>query len=269
MPEGPEIAHIADYITEKCKGRKLKDVAILRGRYLKHGAPEHFKEFTEALPLKLLDVQKKGKVLFLNFENGWHIISKLGLTGWWYVSGDMPKWRTFTPNVEFSFQGRALIFSDLLSYGTLTFTRDESVINKELKRLAPDVTGVEFKAMKERLAVLSKRPRWPTTALEEALVDQGYLVSGIGNYLKSEILYTAKISPLRTVDQITEAEWKRILHSAKKTINEMTKAMGGKEEKYMNTMKIYQKKVDPRGNPVLKYRNSMGRTTYWVPQVQN
>jgi formamidopyrimidine-DNA glycosylase len=83
MPEAPEISYIKDYITEYCQGDKLTSIDILKGRYKKHGPPDHFKDFKSHLPLKLLRVEKKGKVLFLYFEKDWCVISKLAIN--WMV----------------------------------------------------------------------------------------------------------------------------------------------------------------------------------------
>lgn len=66
---------------------------------------------------------------------------------------------------------------DTLSYGTLTFTNKKEEIMKEIDRLAPYV--------------------------ENITIDQKSIISGVGNYLKSEILYTSKISPLRLVGSLT------------------------------------------------------------------
>lgn len=263
MPEAPELSYIRDYITEYCLGDKLQSVEILKGRYKKHGAPKNFKGFVNNLPLKLLRVEKKGKVLFLYFENDWCVISKLGLTGWWYVNEDEPTWKKVTPNVVFTFKKVKLYYTDQLSYGTLTFTQDEKVIQKELNKLAPDIELVTEKQFMEQVIKKQKT----NGLIEDALIDQQKFVSGIGNYLKSEILYDAKISPLRSVQDLSETDWKQILKSSKKVIRRIYKHVND-EHTYMDTMKVYQKEVDPVGNKIQKHKTKTGRTSFWVPNIQ-
>ena len=263
MPEAPEISYIRYYIAEYCKEDKLMSIDILKGRYKKHGVPDHFKDFIKDMPLKLRRVEKKGKVLFMYFENNWCIISKLGLTGWWYVDEDVPTWKTMTPNIVFKFKKVTLYYTDQLSYGTLTFTQDQSLIDKELNKLAPDIEEVNLKTFMEQVDKKLKTDG----LIEDAIIDQHRFVSGIGNYLKSEILYDANLSPKRSVHSLSIADWKELFKSAKKVIKRIFKNVND-EHAYMDTMKVYQKEVDPFGNKIQKHKTKEGRTTFWVPNLQ-
>lgn len=202
--------------------------------------------------------------MVLCFENGESIISRLGLTGWWYINEDKPSWIHTEPNVVFTFKGLTLNYVDQLSYGTLTFLHKDELEN-ELSNIAPDYRTITMQELQERLLRKSSFYKKP---IEEVLVNQHGLVSGIGNYLKAEILYAAKISPLRIVETLTEDDWKAILRSAKKITNQIEKHIGD-ETKYMKTMKIYMKQKDPYGNPVITHKTLSGRTTHWVKEVQH
>jgi formamidopyrimidine-DNA glycosylase len=112
MPEGPEAVYITTFINKEFLGKKLTTAHILKGRYINHSPPEHYKEFVDALPLTLTNVEKKGKVIFIYFANtkdkdtqpeDWCIISKLGMTGWWY-SKEKPAWRSEFKSLTFDFQ---------------------------------------------------------------------------------------------------------------------------------------------------------------------
>jgi formamidopyrimidine-DNA glycosylase len=168
-----------------------------------------------------------------------------------------------TPNVVFKFKKVTLYYTDQLSYGTLTFTQDQAVIDKELNKLAPDIESVTLKTFLEQVDKKLKTDG----LIEDAIIDQHRFVSGIGNYLKSEILYHAKISPLRSVHSLSIADWKELFKSAKKVIKRIFKNVND-EHAYMNTMKVYQKEVDPLGNKIQKHKTKEGRTTFWVPSIQ-
>jgi len=297
MPEGPEAAYIATFINKEFKNKTLTHINILKGRYINHGPPAHYKEFLQALPLKLLKVEKKGKVIFMHFEGEWCIISKLGMTGWWY-STRKPAWRSEVKTLTFDFgankanktnkaiKTHTLIYSDPRSYGTLTFTKDPELVNEELTQLAPDIilsTTTIKVFMIRAIALTQKKPKMP---IEELLSEQQLLISGIGNYLKSEILYTCKIAPMRKLESITTREWKLIHKNAKLISKSMYKALTHVNKKtgadtgtdatkdadamdaYESNMHVYNKKEDPNGNPVKTYSNKNGRTVHWVPEVQ-
>ena len=87
--------------------------------------------------------------------------------------------------------------------------------------------------------------------------------------MKAEILYDAKINPLRKVKSIYDDEWKQIFNSTKKIIKKMLKALKSNDpDKYMDSMKIYSRKIDPLGNKIKTHKTKTGRTTYYVHQIQ-
>jgi DNA-formamidopyrimidine glycosylase len=270
MPEGPEVAFLTNNILSKYVGKKLNKIKINYGRYKTHGPPDNFKTFIKMLPIKCVNVYKKGKVIFIEFENNWYIVSKLGLTGWWFRDGKEPEWRDINKkNVVFKFNSveKDLIFSDFRNFGTLTFTNDLEYINQELNKLAPDITNKNtvFSDIKSRIELQSKK----NNRIEDVIIDQKLIFSGIGNYLKSEVLYLSKISPLRKIKEITLDEWKIIFKIAQKLTNKMEEILkSNKLDEYINEMKVYQKKIDPYGNTIKTKKSKFGRTTFYVSSIQ-
>ena len=109
-------------------------------------------------------------------------------------------------------------------------------------------------------------------SIEQILMDQTLVLSGIGNILKSEILYNARISPKRTIATLDPKDWHRILASSKaiskRTLSVLQKRRENEKEEYVRIRKIYDKERDPEGNKVVSYRSGDGRTTYYVPALQ-
>ena len=70
----------------------MKEIKIVSGRYLRHGKPANFNKFIKLLPAKCINIFNKGKIIFFQFDNGWYIISKLGMSGWWYKEHSKIKW---------------------------------------------------------------------------------------------------------------------------------------------------------------------------------
>lgn len=274
MPEGPEASFITQYIKDKFEHKTLTDINILKGRYVNHGPPKNFMAFQKDLPLKCLNVQKKGKVIFICFEKGWCLISKLGMSGWWYCPSDEPDWKPVSKNVVLTFNNTTkyteLIYSDFRNYGTITVTKDPTDIQKELNKLAPDILSPStmLKTFIFRIDMLT--PSNKQKLIEDVIMDQQVLLSGIGNYLKAEILYDARISPLRKVGDITPKEWTTLFKCAKAKSKKMLHILISSKSgnKYLGAMKVYHQKTDPYGNLVVTHATKGGRTTWWVPAMQ-
>ena len=268
MVEGPEASFLAYYISKNFKGRVLRDIVIRRGRYKHHGPPTNFTAFKKGLPLRLLDVYKKGKVIFMLFENNWFLIAKMGMVGWFYKPRDEPIYEA-KPNIVFEFDNGVLNFSDFRNFGTLTFTQDVYTVYSELNRIAPDILSPEtaFKDIYSRV-IDSK-----DDTIENALMKQDLIVSGIGNIIKSEALYDAKISPKRRLSSLTEEDWRKAYlaarHFSQKVFNLLKHQQRHNFEEYFKLHRVYKKEFGPMGHTVRSFTSSDGRKTFWVPDVQH
>jgi len=280
MPEGPEIQYLATILNNNFKNKRLKTVKIVNGRYKKHGPPDGYKEFILDLPLLCKDIQRKGKVLFFYFEKGWVMISRLGMTGWWNINfeeGPHYERHISYRNVlfDFSYKNKTeqVIYSDPRNFGTLTFTQDKTKIENEKNKLGLDITDrkTNWKNFYTEIQEFLKLKKSARYTVEELMTDQQLIICGIGNYLKSEIFYEAKIAPMRKVIDIQDKEWKllfKIMKSITKKMYSILLKGKGMEEEYEASMKVYSKKVDPLGNKIETYTDPRGRTTHWVPSIQ-
>jgi formamidopyrimidine-DNA glycosylase len=274
MVEGPEASFLAYYISKNFKGKTLKDVLIRRGRYKHHGPPANFKEFRKCLPLRLLDVYKKGKMILMLFENNWFLIAKMGMVGWFYRPSDKPIYAA-EPNIIFEFDIGPLYFSDFRNFGTLTFTQDPYIVYSEINKIAPDILSPDtaFKIVYDKIHEAKTDETSKNETIENALMKQDFIISGVGNIIKSETLYDAAISPKRTVGSLTDNEWKRLYlavrHFSQKVFNLLKQNKRHNFEEYFKLHRVYKKELDPDGHKVKSFTSSDGRTTFWVPEVQN
>lgn len=255
MVEGPQVTYFATR-ANKFKNKNLTDIEIKKGRYKSHPL-KNLKSFKKLLPLKLIKVVKKGKVIFLSFQEGWTIIFKFGMTGQLYSQEDGNQ------DVEFVFGEKSLFFQDTRHFGTITITNDQQMIESEIDRIAPDIldSKTRFSDVQTKIENLG-----PNKKLDQILMDQKEFLSGIGNIAKSEIMYLAKISPKRKVSQISNIEWKKIFDAAKKVVGSIYNQI--KKGNWGFDTKIYQQETDPYGNYVKSFVSSDGRKTFWVPIIQ-
>ena len=80
-----------------------------------------------------------------------------------------------------------------------------------MAKLGPDVADLEVK-FDDVLAHIST-PKFARRQLSGLLLDQGFL-AGVGNYLRSEILFSAGISPYRKTGSLTENEREQLAKAA-------------------------------------------------------
>jgi len=290
MPEVIEVKKYADFLLKTMKNKKLLKLNILNGRYKKHGPFPGYEKIVALLPLQIVDIQSKGKFMYILFENNWMLFVTLGLTGGWvskknnifyfplaaeYIgSKDVDKYKKNALNhlnVEFILDGTTTIyFYDMLSFGTLKIVEDPQELTKKLKSLSYDIIDMEtrYDLFKSQLNKKKKKE------IGIVLIDQK-VISGIGNYLRSDILWMSKISPFRLVKDLSEKERKEIYKNAKLLTsgNYHGTAKGKKKlpADFGINFFVYMQKKDIYDNPVCKellYEGSQRRYIYWVKEIQ-
>ena len=82
MPEGPEVKNMILQLNKIIKNKQLNTIIINSGRYSKK-LPDGFNNFLKLLPSKIIDVNCKGKFIYIELDNGYKIWNTLGMTGGW------------------------------------------------------------------------------------------------------------------------------------------------------------------------------------------
>ena len=266
MPEGPEVKSMIDQLNKIIKGKTLNDITINSGRYSRK-SPDGFNDFTKNIPAKLISANCKGKFIWFEFDNGWKIWNTLGMTGGW--KKNKMKHSHFT----FTFENITLYYEDVRNFGTFKFNNSKEDFTKKIKSLGIDIFEKDFTI--EYIQKIMKTKRNLKKTIVIILMNQK-LFCGVGNYLKSEILYACKISPHRLVENLTEMDIKNI-HKFTKKISLESYKYGGpkdysnlqhKEGEDKNFLKVYGQKIDHLGNKVKKEETNDKRTTHWVPELQ-
>ncbi|XP_051831931.1 endonuclease 8-like 2 [Antechinus flavipes] len=100
------------------------------------------------------------------------------------------------------------------------------------------------------------------------LLDQRYF-SGLGNIIKNEVLYLARIHPLSLGSCLTSLNLESLLdHVVSFSVGWLQKKLEGKPQHYL----IYQKEQCPAGHQIMKDSfgppNGFQRLTWWCPYCQ-
>ena len=296
MPEIVEVKKYCDFIRKHMVNNKITNIFILKGRYKKHKPFEGYNIIKKNLPIYLLDIQSKGKFIYMTFENDIILFCTLGLSGGWTYQYNkqfrFPKMIEYLNikdvgnyhneslnhlNIEFRTSKGSLFFFDTLSFGTIKVVNNLDELNKKLNKIAPDIMDITT-----TLDVFNNIiTKYPNKKIGLILLNQK-IVSGIGNYLRADVLWLAKVSPFRLVKKLSELD----IHNIYKAIILLTwgrynykKAIKLKlinkhmklPSYYKRDFFVYYEDTDIYGNTVKKeelYEGSQKRFIYWVPSYK-
>lgn len=268
MPEGPEVKNMQTYLSKILKNKLLLDVQIISGRYKIHDPPKHITLFKSNLPSKVNNVFAKGKFIYIWFQNNFYLWNTLGMTGTW------SKIKTPHSRILFKFKSFKIYFTDMRNFGTIRFSFNPQSIQEKLNIIGPDI--LQLDTNQNYLFSRIKKMKTKKT-LGEVLLNQ-CIISGIGNYLRADILWYAKLSPYRSLSSLTKKNWSDLYNS----IIEITwfhfnyekgiKFKKIKNIKFFNKYLdidffTYQQKQDIFGNKIVR-ENLNNRSIHWSPKYQ-
>lgn len=285
MPEGPEVTTITKGLSSLLVGSEIRDIKINDKSRYHSRAPEGYNSFmtdvrNPLISVRVTAISNKGKFIYWHFSNGWVMFQTLGMSGGWY--------HTAKPHsgicLEYLSSATAqntdhLYFNDQRRFGTLKWippTDAKKALDKKLREIGPDMLN-NPPSFPEFLASM-QRPRNKARTINRVITDQKQ-ISGVGNYLRSEILYTSRINPHRTIESLTKADIKSIYNATLEKIQASYRTGGASIQHYSDVdnkkgtfefhMAVYKKKTDPNGRTV-KMEKIAGdsQSTYWVPDYQ-
>ena len=214
MPEGPEIRRAADRVAKILVGKTIVEADVGLAR---------LETFADAVVgSSVTAVETRGKAMLTRFDSGMTLYSHNQLYGRWYTlrRGRMPRTGR---------QLRVALYTD--THGALLYSAsdihvlapDELATHPFLVRLGPDIMdpGLKPSEIKARL----NAPRFAGRSLGGLYLDQAFL-AGLGNYLRSEILFASRIHPGRKAGSLASTEG-RVLARETLTIARRSYRTGG------------------------------------------
>lgn len=189
MPEGPEIRLAADKIAKVLVGHSAESVEFAFPQ-LQHYQPD--------LECSLITaVETYGKAMLTRFDSGLNIYSHNQLYGIWVVvkRDQLPDTKRSLRLAIHTANHSALLYSA----SDIEVLRDEEIADHRfISRIGPDALHMSVTHADVLQQLMSKR--FHRRRLYALLLDQAF-VAGLGNYLRSEILFVAKLHPtLRPCD---------------------------------------------------------------------
>jgi formamidopyrimidine-DNA glycosylase len=278
MPELPEVETVVRRLRPDMVGRTFTRVHVTWPRAVATGADQ----LRRALPgHQVTALERRGKFLLFELvgampghagraeggEPAGVLLIHLRMTGRLNVEAPGAAAGRLT-RVAFELDdGRALHFDDARKFGRVFFVPRAEMVTGALgpEPLAEDFTLAAFRRL------LAGRAR----QLKPLLLDQTFL-AGLGNIYADEVLYRARLHPLRRTDTLSPEETRRLHRAIRDTLRRAIEHHGTSFDwayaggNYQELLNVYDRAGQPCprcGTPV--ERTVVGqRGTYFCPECQ-
>ena len=268
MPELPEVETTVKSLSILKNKKVIKvDIYVKKLRYL---VP--YLDLKNIINYKITNVRRIAKYIIIDFDNIKSVIIHLGMSG---------RLKIIKPNdilnkhdhLVFKFNNTKLIFNDPRRFGFVDIVNSKKINNiSYIKRLGID-------ALDNKLSedYLFKKFKNSQVLIKQLLLNQ-YIVAGIGNIYACEILYDAKISPLRKGSSLKRSQIGTILKSSRRILRKAIKYGGSSINDYVSPDGIlgnFQKNFKVYGREGYKIKGCEikkvvlhGRSTFFCPDIQ-
>ena len=273
MPELPEAETVRRRIEPRLVGRRIERVVFRpRSRLLRDTVPG--RELARHLRgARVEEVSRRGKYLIWKLDCGHALVLHLGMTG--KLMEVRPGRQEPHTHARFRFGGFDLLFTDARTFGRIVLLpQGKAAVLPGLAEMGPEPLDGSFTTT-YLLKVLRNR-RAPIKAL---LLDQR-VVAGLGNIYVDEVLFRARIHPLRRGGSLTVAENQRLRRSIRAVLREAIRFCGttimnyewdtGQKGNFQHKLLAYGRAGKPcRGcGAVLASARIGGRSTTFCPRCQ-
>jgi len=194
MPEGPEVLDYFNFIKEFLHDNTLNSIEIMSGKYIKKGL-NNFDIFKKALPSKIKEISIKGKTIFIKLNNQYGLVITHGMSGYWSDENEKHS------RLKFELNNNDLFYVDPRNFGNIIVCLNDEEFYFRENKLGPYI----FDEKMTYELFYSRLDKKPKSKIAVALLDQN-LISGIGNYLRCDILWYSKINGEKRIGELTDFE---------------------------------------------------------------
>ncbi len=276
MPELPEVETVKRGLAAAITAAKIKGVEtdlpkMLRGKTLP--------EFSAAVAgATISGVNRRGKHLLINLNNGLTIVGHLKMTGQLVVvktKDPVDKWTHIVIHLN---RGRDLRFRDIRQFGYLELhsTTEIGEAGEKMPGLGPEPLSRSF----TRGVFDWQLKKHPKPKIKSLLLNQSF-IAGLGNIYADEVLHYAGVRPSRRAGTLTAREKDRIYAGIRSvlpaaivkkgtTVRNFVGA-GGEPGGYLKHLTVYGRAGEycPRCDEgIIKRVVIGGRSTSYCPKCQ-
>ena len=240
MPELPEVETVVCGLNRLILKKKIVQV--------KHDWPKSFPNLEKdvndfMIGAEILKVQRRGKAIIIELNNGWALVTHLRMTGQMVYRGE-ENWGAGHPNddflndlpnkstrVEIDFEDQTkLFFNDQRKFGYMKLLPEPEIEELSFfQKLGPEPLEDNFtvEIFKERL--LKKK----NSLVKPTILDQS-VIAGVGNIYADEALWRAKIHPETRIKDFSNIDFKNLHESIRFVMNKSIEKGGSTDRNYVN-----------------------------------
>lgn len=270
MPELPEVETVARNLNEILK----PPFQILEWQFFRKDLrfPIPIQKLKKRVGQPVLKISRRAKYLLFELPDE-VLISHLGMTGSWRVENQ--GWlKRKHDHLAFRFnKSQFLVYEDARRFGFV-----ELCSNANFTKRFQSV-GVEplDEAFDEEMIYLQLKKL--SAPVKNALMNQKFVV-GIGNIYASEILFKAKISPLKKCSSVSKTDYEKIWFFTREVLRQAIEGGGSTIDNYKNSFgqaggfqnqhQVYGRESEKCSVCAKPIRSKMlaGRNTFWCSTCQ-
>ncbi len=291
MPELPEVETIVRDLNKSVKGAKILDAWTDWAKAIKK--PKNFNLFKkEIIGRTIKEIKRRGKNILFYLSGDKIILIHQKLTGHllvgkWKLKGKIwepienkkilsERVNNYIHLMLYLSSNKMLALSDLRKFAKILAGDKNEILNSEdLSNIGPEpfVKDFTFDVFKKRILLK------PNGQIKYVLMDQA-VIAGIGNIYSDEILWEAKVYPLKIIKNLKADELKRIYIAIKKILEKSIEYRGdsmsdfrdvsGRKGGYQEIQKVYQKDGEACkrcGTKIMRFKLK-GRSGHYCPFCQ-
>ena len=261
MPEGPEVKIASQYFNSFFKNSNYLEFQII-SEYYKLKYDEVFKIINNKIKT-FEPIYTIGKQLFMKLDNNLLFNFHLGMTGGWS--------NTLIKHCHFKVHNNSkeLFFRDIRKFGKMRIVNNQEIEKKHHKEF--DSLNKEYD-YDYHLKYLNNNIK-DSKSICSILMNQLYF-PGVGNYIKSESLYAAKIHPELKWGQLSIKKKKDLILIVKDVMLSSYKSGGAELRDFKNPFHKSKFKLHVYGKKKINNKliiskiTSDQRKTWFCPDIQ-
>ena len=156
-------------------------------------------------------VAARGKHLLMTFSEDLILHTHLRMHGAWHVYRAGESWRRSVRDMRIHIQTDAHVAVGFRIPVAEFLTARQLARHEQLGRLGPDVLDPSFDPAEAARRIRGRGPE----AVGDVLLNQQVL-AGLGNVLKSEVLFVARVNPFARLDALTDQEIANIVDASRR-----------------------------------------------------
>lgn len=270
MPEKPEVVTIARILKTRLIGKTIKNVIVLVDKIIEYPSLIEFKQ--DIKEQKIIDINTVGKWLVFELSD-FMLLIHLRMEGKFFFREEMDD-LTKHDHVLFKLDNDYLwVYNDTRKFGKMRLMSKDNYL--EVPPLSK--MGLEEDNPKLTKEYLKNKISKKGIAIKTILLDQTIL-SGIGNIYADEILFLAKINPLRVPKYLSDNDYDNIIKYFKEVMTKAIQKGGttinsyapeeGATGLFQNELLVHTKKTCPVCKTNIVKIKVNGRGTHYCPVCQ-